>query len=150
MTADDSGIVSGHAYTITDAQVVHLEKKKKVVKLLRVRNPWGNATEWQGDWSDKYENKFIYILYEDFDCYSAFQQDKQSYVSSYTTQSNCSFTNIQNNFWRLERMILFYTFRVKYWIPILFFNGTSRAMFLITRPSLTIYINKNHIKFSVD
>ncbi|XP_071807237.1 calpain-A-like [Asterias amurensis] len=52
VTADDSGIVSGHAYTITDAQVVYLEKKKKVVKLLRVRNPWGNATEWQGDWSD--------------------------------------------------------------------------------------------------
>ncbi|XP_038057751.1 calpain-A-like [Patiria miniata] len=62
VTADDSGIVPGHSYTITDAQVVFLntnKKKKKnkkkseaITKLLRVRNPWGNSTEWTGDWSD--------------------------------------------------------------------------------------------------
>ena len=23
-------------------------------KLLRIRNPWGNETEWKGSWSDKY------------------------------------------------------------------------------------------------
>ncbi|XP_022089752.1 calpain-9-like [Acanthaster planci] len=62
VTADESGIVPGHSYTITDSQVVHLNKKKKqekkkkskevIAKLLRVRNPWGNSTEWTGDWSD--------------------------------------------------------------------------------------------------
>lgn len=42
----DSGLVPGHAYTLTACLEV------KGVKLCRVRNPWG-CREWQGDWSDK-------------------------------------------------------------------------------------------------
>lgn len=37
---------SGHAYTITGAT------KYKNTPLVRVRNPWGDDTEWKGAWSD--------------------------------------------------------------------------------------------------
>jgi calpain len=45
---DKSQLPSGHAYTITGAA-----KYKSNKILIRVRNPWGNATEWKGAWSDE-------------------------------------------------------------------------------------------------
>ncbi len=39
------GLVPGHAYSIISAY------EKLGVKLLKLRNPWGNF-EWDGDWSD--------------------------------------------------------------------------------------------------
>lgn len=45
-----NGLVAGHAYTIT--KVALLEYRNKEVKLIRVRNPWGNHCEWKGRWSD--------------------------------------------------------------------------------------------------
>lgn len=50
--ADANGLVAGHAYTVTDA--VKIRHKMGSEKLLRIRNPWGNETEWRGSWSDKY------------------------------------------------------------------------------------------------
>ena len=44
------GLVSGHAYTVLEAKEVETEDHQKV-KLLKIRNPWGN-TEWKGPWSD--------------------------------------------------------------------------------------------------
>jgi hypothetical protein len=41
------GIVQGHAYSILDVCEV------EGTKLLQVRNPWGEETEWKGAWSDK-------------------------------------------------------------------------------------------------
>lgn len=41
-----SGLVPGHAYSIISA-IEH-----NGIKLLNIRNPWGNF-EWDGDWSDK-------------------------------------------------------------------------------------------------
>lgn len=49
--ADANGLVAGHAYTVTDA--VKIRYKMGTEKLLRIRNPWGNETEWKGSWSDK-------------------------------------------------------------------------------------------------
>ena len=49
-----SGLIKGHAYSITKilrANVKH-GKKKGLFPLIRVRNPWGGDTEWRGDWSD--------------------------------------------------------------------------------------------------
>ena len=51
MEADENGIVSGHSYTITDVQVIQTSNGQ-YVQLLRIRNPWANDTEWNGDWSD--------------------------------------------------------------------------------------------------
>ena len=49
-----SGLIKGHAYSITKvlwANVRH-GKKKGLFPLVRVRNPWGGQIEWKGDWSD--------------------------------------------------------------------------------------------------
>ncbi|XP_026766781.1 calpain-8 [Pangasianodon hypophthalmus] len=45
-----NGIVQGHAYTITG--VTKVKSQGKMVRLVRLLNPWGKG-EWKGDWSDK-------------------------------------------------------------------------------------------------
>ncbi|VDK74362.1 unnamed protein product [Anisakis simplex] len=47
------GLVKGHAYSITGMRMVDTPEGK--VPLLRIRNPWGNEQEWNGDWSDDSE-----------------------------------------------------------------------------------------------
>jgi len=44
------GVVKGHAYSWL--AVNEFEHKGKIVKLLKLRNPWGRH-EWKGAWSDK-------------------------------------------------------------------------------------------------
>ena len=46
-----NGLVMGHAYTVT--KVAALEMGSREVRIIRVRNPWGNEVEWKGAWSDK-------------------------------------------------------------------------------------------------
>lgn len=52
---DSKGLIEGHAYTLTSVAVVRL-LDGEVVHLVRIRNPWGNSVEWQGDWNDKCVN----------------------------------------------------------------------------------------------
>lgn len=48
------GLVKGHAYTISKVVKAKIEtsRVKGKIPLVRVRNPWGNDTEWKGIWAD--------------------------------------------------------------------------------------------------
>ena len=53
----DTGILSGHAYSLNDVFEIedeNMDKERKSHRLLRVRNPWGRG-EWMGKWSDNSE-----------------------------------------------------------------------------------------------
>ncbi|GMT24480.1 hypothetical protein PFISCL1PPCAC_15777 [Pristionchus fissidentatus] len=45
-----NGLVRGHAYSITALHTVKSGRGDQV--MLRIRNPWGNADEWNGAWAD--------------------------------------------------------------------------------------------------
>lgn len=46
------------AYTV--CKVAALEQSNRELRLIRVRNPWGNEVEWRGSWSDNsYEWKAV-------------------------------------------------------------------------------------------
>ncbi|CAJ0938092.1 unnamed protein product [Ranitomeya imitator] len=46
----ENGLVERHAYTITDCAEVLF--RNKVVRLIRLWNPWGSG-EWKGDWNNR-------------------------------------------------------------------------------------------------
>jgi hypothetical protein len=46
---EDAGLTPGHAFSVLQAK--HFPEEK--LMLLQIRNPWGNATEWNGAWGDK-------------------------------------------------------------------------------------------------
>lgn len=48
------GLVRGHAYSVTKVVKARIQTPKVSgeMPLVRVRNPWGNETEWNGAWSD--------------------------------------------------------------------------------------------------
>jgi len=50
----DSGLVRGHAYSITKVVKARIETPRVSgeIPLVRIRNPWGNEAEWNGAWSD--------------------------------------------------------------------------------------------------
>ena len=49
-----SGLIRGHAYSVTKVALVNIDtgNKRGLFPLIRVRNPWGNDAEWKGPWSD--------------------------------------------------------------------------------------------------
>lgn len=56
------GLIDGHAYSITSVKQLyqHINSRTEqtswnLLKLIRIRNPWGDKVEWNGAWSDKYD-----------------------------------------------------------------------------------------------
>ncbi|TRY81351.1 hypothetical protein DNTS_009686 [Danionella cerebrum] len=56
-TRTTTGLVKGHAYSVTAVEECKQQKENQV-RLVRLRNPWGQV-EWNGPWSDK-------MSFEDF------------------------------------------------------------------------------------
>ena len=50
----ETGLVRGHAYSITCVKYFQIETPRTSgrIPLIRIRNPWGNEAEWNGAWSD--------------------------------------------------------------------------------------------------
>lgn len=49
----EAGLTAGHAYTVLKTITATGGPRGQKVRLVQIRNPWANATEWSGDWSDK-------------------------------------------------------------------------------------------------
>jgi calpain len=83
-----NGLVLGHAYSVTAVKLVEVKTSKVEGKLplIRLRNPWGNETEWKGAWSDSsrewtvipdQEKKDLGLIYEsDGEFWMSFQDFK--------------------------------------------------------------------------
>lgn len=72
------GLIKGHAYTVLSAY-----GEDGPIRLVKVRNPWGNEAEWTGDWSDRSDTCFEYIRFTSY----PFQKDNDSHK-----QLGCSLT----------------------------------------------------------
>lgn len=88
-----NGLIKGHAYTITSVQTVNAGGRS--FDLIRVRNPWGNESEWQGAWSDgssewqllsESEKKSIGLTYDDD---GEFWMSFDDFCSNYTKVEVC-------------------------------------------------------------
>lgn len=91
----DNGLVMGHAYSVTSVKLVEIQTPKVSGKipLVRVRNPWGNESEWNGAWSDK-SAEWTYIP----------DDEKRSLGLTFDDDGEfwMSFQDWQNNFQKLE------------------------------------------------
>ncbi|GFO35614.1 calpain-a, partial [Plakobranchus ocellatus] len=49
-----NGLIMGHAYSVTSVQLADIKTSRMSgqIPMVRVRNPWGNGSEWKGAWSD--------------------------------------------------------------------------------------------------
>uniref|UniRef100_A0A4W6DNL7 Calpain-2 catalytic subunit n=1 Tax=Lates calcarifer TaxID=8187 RepID=A0A4W6DNL7_LATCA len=70
-------LVKGHAYSVTGAAEV--DYRGDMVKLIRIRNPWGQV-EWTGAWSDD-SMQWRYINSEDRDRLSHRSEDGEFWMS---------------------------------------------------------------------
>uniref|UniRef100_A0A3P9JPL8 Calpain 9 n=1 Tax=Oryzias latipes TaxID=8090 RepID=A0A3P9JPL8_ORYLA len=81
-----TGLVKGHAYSITGME--ELQFRGQTVKLIRVRNPWGQV-EWNGAWSDnsrewnyidkKEKDRILQNSLEDGEFWMEFEDFKKNY-----------------------------------------------------------------------
>ncbi|XP_075214527.1 calpain-A-like isoform X2 [Lycorma delicatula] len=92
------GLVKGHAYSVTRIQYVEISTPNRSGKipLLRLRNPWGNEAEWNGQWSDKspewrfipeHEKQEIGLTFSDD---GEFWMSYQDFIKYYTRLEICN------------------------------------------------------------
>ncbi|KAL4237591.1 hypothetical protein ACF0H5_002305 [Mactra antiquata] len=91
----DNGLVMGHAYSVTSVKLVEIQTPtvSGKIPLVRVRNPWGNESEWKGAWSDS-SAEWRYIP----------DDEKQNLGLTFDDDGEfwMSFQDWQNNFQKLE------------------------------------------------
>jgi len=49
-----NGLIMGHAYSVTSVKLADIATPRMTgqIPMVRIRNPWGNGSEWTGAWSD--------------------------------------------------------------------------------------------------
>uniref|UniRef100_A0A914VZY4 Uncharacterized protein n=1 Tax=Plectus sambesii TaxID=2011161 RepID=A0A914VZY4_9BILA len=93
---ESNGLVRGHAYSITDVKMVNVTLPsggRGLMQLLRLRNPWGNASEWNGAWSDR-SLEWYYVTEE--------EKVELGLVSAADGEFWISFHDFVKNFEKLE------------------------------------------------
>lgn len=86
-----NGLVRGHAYSITSIQKVEVPDGDKAI--IRLRNPWGGDTEWNGAWSDN-ASEWYYVSDE--------QKAEMKVVFAQDGEFWMSFDDFMNEFMQLE------------------------------------------------
>ncbi|CAI9531501.1 unnamed protein product [Staurois parvus] len=85
-----SGLVKGHAYSVTGVEETTFKAEK--VKLVRLRNPWGQV-EWNGSWSDNSKEWNIIDKSENARLQHQIKEDGEFWMS---------FDDFMKNFTKLE------------------------------------------------
>ncbi|KAM4662812.1 calpain-3 isoform 2-T2 [Discoglossus pictus] len=85
-----SGLVKGHAYSLTGVEETTYKADK--VKLVRLRNPWGQV-EWNGAWSDNSKEWTVIAKSEKSRLQHQIQEDGEFWMS---------FDDFMKNFTKLE------------------------------------------------
>lgn len=99
---EDRGLVSNHAYTLIQAIEVFDKSNNKDVKLVKIRNPWGEK-EWNGNWSDS------------SDCWNAELKNKVNMMSE---ADGCFFMEFSD-------LLVYYEV-----LHICFFNPKAKEVFI--------------------
>ncbi|KAM8834184.1 calpain-3 isoform 1-T1 [Synchiropus picturatus] len=87
-----TGLVKGHAYSVTAVEECKLLNKDTKVRLVRLRNPWGQV-EWNGPWSDN--SKEWAML-------SKADKDRLQHQSAEDGEFWMSFEDFKKNFTKIE------------------------------------------------
>uniref|UniRef100_A0A8C5CS56 Calpain-3 n=1 Tax=Gadus morhua TaxID=8049 RepID=A0A8C5CS56_GADMO len=92
-TRTTTGLVKGHAYSVTAVQECkHTTTKDSKVRLVRLRNPWGQV-EWTGPWSDN--SKEWTSLSKD-------EKEKLQHQNAEDGEFWMSFEDFKKNFTKIE------------------------------------------------
>ncbi|KHN87742.1 Calpain clp-1 [Toxocara canis] len=76
-----NGLVRGHAYSVTALQKINGPYGETVI--LRIRNPWGNDTEWNGAWSDNAQEWYYVSEEQKSEMKVVFAQDGEFWQMSF-------------------------------------------------------------------
>ena len=79
--AQDLGLQSRHAYTITKVVEIRSGRISSGIPLVRLRNPHGNNREWRGDWSDNDRNWQMIPSHKRSELGLTFDDDGEFYMS---------------------------------------------------------------------
>ena len=91
----NNGLVKGLAYSVTGVRTVNARTRHSLVevKLVRLRNPWGNQKEWTGPWSDRSREWTLLSDAEKQELDLTYEHDGEFWMS---------FDDFQKNFTRVE------------------------------------------------
>ncbi|BFZ11476.1 hypothetical protein BsWGS_14514 [Bradybaena similaris] len=90
-----NGLICGHAYSVTSVQLADIKtaRVQGQIPMVRIRNPWGNGSEWKGAWSDGSKEWTLLSETEKKELGLNFDDDGEFWMS---------FQDFKSNFHKLE------------------------------------------------